>query len=70
MGVAVIGEFAEEGRREGRRPWTPAGLAPLLGFFLRDRAEAPATEARQAVAASPEERCWPGSSITWYPSAR
>ena len=55
MTEAVIGEFAGERRREGRRPWTPAGLAPLLGF-LRDRAGAPAPEVRPAPGpTSPEE---------------
>jgi len=43
----VIDEFAWDRRREGRELWTPAGLAPLLGF-LRDRAGAPAPETRPA----------------------
>jgi integrase/recombinase XerD len=48
LSEVVIGEFIQERRREGRRPWTPVGLAPLLGF-LRDRAGAPVPEARPAA---------------------
>ena len=56
----VIDEFARERRREGRELWTPAGLAPLLGF-LRDRAGAPAPEARPAPEpASAEEELLAG----------
>ena len=56
----VIDEFARERRREGRELWTPAGLAPLLGF-LRDRAGAPAPEARPAPEpASAEEKLLAG----------
>jgi integrase/recombinase XerD len=55
MTEEVIGEFAGDRRREGRDPWTPAGLAPLLGF-LRDSAGAPAPGIRPAPGpASPEE---------------
>ncbi len=51
----VIDEFARDRRREGRELWTPAGLAPLLGF-LRDRAGVPAPETRPArEPVSPEE---------------
>jgi integrase len=51
----VIDEFAGDRRREGRELRTPEGLAPLLGF-LRDRAGAPAPEARPAPdPATPED---------------
>jgi integrase/recombinase XerD len=43
----AIDEFARDRRREGRGLWTPAGLAPLLGF-LRDHAGAPAPETSAA----------------------
>lgn len=52
---AVIREFADARRQEGRGLWTPAGLAPLLGF-LRDCAGAPAQDGRPVPPpVSPEE---------------
>lgn len=45
---AVAREFGDARRRDGRYLWSPAGMAPLLGF-LRDCAGAPAAEERQPV---------------------